>query len=524
MSPLSPLPTPVCPGTPSPECSPLFPELCRRVQQTTTTFNSTQMQPSVPSQPFTSLNNSTEGQKACLVKEGLFIEAKLLEFIKSFDEHIIVEESVQTIFFSIVGLDKDVVEIHVNDFDLPDFDENVLINVDFVDDDDEDDINVLDFNEENLNFEDFEDDSKVDASHQENVNNILENSSYQLIKESIKGTKPKNVSLGKARIETLKLDSFLGETASSIRTIFFDGREVTLNGPEDPDMYSSQTTVASNWSKDERSQKDTFNWAMEMMSHGLACEIVCECIAPSQGVELLTQVYQSMKLKTAETKQKDAVTDTIISAYKKADDYISKSPDFVFIVEKYSKSELLSFIEGLTIYKIDAARKYICINPWIRTHTTTIARTTILPPCRATQYKIIKLAQPLNSNPCMAFDNYISDGMESNDTLKKVVSNLGTKGLQSSKVSDLIQSLETPRSHEVLILADWATKYIPQTFRETQSEWFGKQGISWHMICALVCRPQAEGDENDDDKNFDIYSMVHIVEEQKQGWHIVFPT
>lgn len=106
----------------------------------------------------TSMNNSTEGRKACLVKEGLFIEAKLLEFIKSFDEHIIVEESVQTIFFSIVGLDKDVVEI--NDFDLPDFDENVLINVDFVDDDDENDINVLDFNEENLNF-DFEDDSDL---------------------------------------------------------------------------------------------------------------------------------------------------------------------------------------------------------------------------------------------------------------------------------------------------------------------------------------------------------------------------
>ncbi|CAG2188666.1 unnamed protein product [Mytilus edulis] len=139
----------------------------------------------------------------------------------------------------------------------------------------------------------------------------------------------------------------------------------------------------------------------------LACEIVCESIAPSQGVELLTQVYQSMKLKTAETKQKDAVTDTIISAYKKAEDYTTKV-------------QILSLI-----------------------------------------------------------------------------------------------------SHEVLILADWAMKYIPQTFRETQSEWFGKQGISWHLICALVCRPQAEGDENDDDKNFDIYSMVHIVEEQKQGWHIV---
>ncbi|CAG2236169.1 unnamed protein product [Mytilus edulis] len=65
-------------------------------------------------------------------------------------------------------------------------------------------------------------------------------------------------------------------------------------------------------------------------------------------------------------------------------------------------------------------------------------------------------------------------------------------------------------------------KYIPQTFRETQSEWFGKQGISWHMICALVRKPQSENDSNDeDDKNYDIYSMVHIVEEQKQGWHIV---
>ncbi|CAC5426522.1 unnamed protein product [Mytilus coruscus] len=152
-------------------------------------------------------------------------------------------------------------------------------------------------------------------------------------------------------------------------------------------MFSSQTTVASNWSKDERSQKDTFNWAMEMMSHGqysplksqallniedlqystkmyyirqarLAFEIVCESIAPSQGVELMTQVYQSMKLKTIETKQKDAVTETIISAYKKAEDYTTKVQILSLIVEKYSKSELLTFIEGLTIYKIDAARKY----------------------------------------------------------------------------------------------------------------------------------------------------------------------
>ncbi|CAC5399965.1 unnamed protein product [Mytilus coruscus] len=185
--------------------------------------------------------------------------------------------------------------------------------------------------------------------------------------------------------EAINAESINTELVSD--SIYEEGLELAMSVDSDPDMFSSQTTVASNWSKDERSQKDTFNWAMEMMSHGqysplksqaslniedlqystkmyykrqarLAFEIVCESIAPSQGVELMTQVYQSMKLKTIETKQKDAVTETIISAYKKAEDYTTKVQILSLIAEKYSKSELLTFIEGLTIYKIDAARKY----------------------------------------------------------------------------------------------------------------------------------------------------------------------
>lgn len=59
-----------------------------------------------------------------------------MELIKSFDEHI-GKARLLKIFFSIVGLD--------NDFDFPDFPENYLIDVDFIDD-----------TEENFNFEDFE--------------------------------------------------------------------------------------------------------------------------------------------------------------------------------------------------------------------------------------------------------------------------------------------------------------------------------------------------------------------------------
>ncbi|XP_063416575.1 uncharacterized protein LOC134698600 [Mytilus trossulus] len=502
--------------------------------------------------------------------------------------------------------------------------------------------------------------------------------------------------------------------------------DTAMSMDSEPDLFSSQTisqaTATSSWSRDERSQKEIFNWAMEVMSNGQyptlksqasiefeelqystkmyyirqarsAFEIVCENIAPSQGLELMTQVCHSMKLKTSESKQKDALTETIISAYNKAEDHTTKVQVLSLIVEKYSKSELLSFIQGLTIYKIDAARKYaathgpgqyvtppkitrirlpkqkihhfiefisspcylqivgfgsrhlklssglvVKVPKVIRTmiasrlinaYTNYCKENSIIPPCRATQFKIIKACAASQLKSLHGLDNYISDGMDSIDTLKKVVSNLGTNGMITSKVDDLNESLDTLKlhlknefqnhlssesdcnehcihlalsekgcehvhtttcqpcsrmyqikdelqnlmtsnfpdinskekeefehdisvstekiwawrdhlirtvnqdsckkdllqnlqSHEVLIIADWAMKYIPQTFRETQSEWFGKQGISWHMICALVRKPQSENDSNDeDDKNYDIYSMVHIVEEQKQGWHIV---
>lgn len=61
-------------------------------------------------------------------------------------------------------------------------------------------------------------------------------------------------------------------------------------------------------------------------------------------------------------------------------------------------------------------------------------------------------------------------------------------------------------------------KYLPQSFRETQSEWFGKQGLSWHVSCALF--PQKEK-ESDGEKTFEIRSYVHLVENGTQGWFTI---
>jgi hypothetical protein len=40
-------------------------------------------------------------------------------------------------------------------------------------------------------------------------------------------------------------------------------------------------------------------------------------------------------------------------------------------------------------------------------------------------------------------------------------------------------------SSSILITNDWAMKFLPQKYRESQTDWFAKRGISWHISVAL---------------------------------------
>lgn len=44
-----------------------------------------------------------------------------------------------------------------------------------------------------------------------------------------------------------------------------------------------------------------------------------------------------------------------------------------------------------------------------------------------------------------------------------------------------IEALEQLDQETVLIVNDWAMKFLPQKYRESQADWFGKRGISWHI-------------------------------------------
>ena len=48
-----------------------------------------------------------------------------------------------------------------------------------------------------------------------------------------------------------------------------------------------------------------------------------------------------------------------------------------------------------------------------------------------------------------------------------------------------LNSLDKMDDTSVLVTLDWAIKFIPRRYRESQADWFGNRvGISWHVSVA----------------------------------------
>ena len=79
---------------------------------------------------------------------------------------------------------------------------------------------------------------------------------------------------------------------------------------------------------------------------------------------------------------------------------------------------------------------------------------------------------------------------------------------QDKARTSLLENLETSSVH---ITQDWAMKFLPQRYRETQADWFAKRGISWHI--SVVARRIAEKLQHQ--------TFVHIVENCSQDSNVV---
>jgi len=74
-----------------------------------------------------------------------------------------------------------------------------------------------------------------------------------------------------------------------------------------------------------------------------------------------------------------------------------------------------------------------------------------------------------------------------------------------------VDVLKELNEESVLIISDWAMKFIPQMYRESQEDWLGIRGISWHI--SVVFR-RVSG-------NVQSQAFVHIIQSCAQDSHAV---
>ncbi|CAC5398078.1 unnamed protein product [Mytilus coruscus] len=162
---------------------------------------------------------------------------------------------------------------------------------------------------------------------------------------------------------------------------------------------------------------------------------------------------------------------------------------------------------------------------------------------RPTFYRILKVCAASKQKALQGLDNTTSGVMIAIDTLLKLVTKLETFELSKVQVNESVQDdidfdlnsatknllewkrhllrtvhqdaarndiLKNLTPNQSLIIMDWAMKFLSVQFRETQSEFFGKKGLSWHMSCSVT--RSASSDE------LDLNCYIHILENGTQGW------
>lgn len=81
---------------------------------------------------------------------------------------------------------------------------------------------------------------------------------------------------------------------------------------------------------------------------------------------------------------------------------------------------------------------------------------------------------------------------------------------QERAKQEILENLD-PSSN--LIVMDWAMKFRQIRFREKQSDWYGKRGLSWHVSSVVSC-DELMGE-------LQVTSFVHLFDQCTQDWFAV---
>ena len=80
---------------------------------------------------------------------------------------------------------------------------------------------------------------------------------------------------------------------------------------------------------------------------------------------------------------------------------------------------------------------------------------------------------------------------------------------QECAKQDILAELD---HNSCLLVMDWAMKFLQLRYREKQTDWYGKRGLSWH-ITSVVTTDMSGATE--------VISYVHLFDQCTQDWFSV---
>ena len=101
----------------------------------------------------------------------------------------------------------------------------------------------------------------------------------------------------------------------------------------------------------------------------------------------------------------------------------------------------------------------------------------------------------------------IHDFEEAKDRINRWKAHILRSINQEKAKHEILDSLDET---SVLIVIDWAMKFQQTRFREKQSDWYGKRGLSWHVSSVV-----SKGVSSD---TAVVTSYVHLFDSSTQDW------
>ena len=73
--------------------------------------------------------------------------------------------------------------------------------------------------------------------------------------------------------------------------------------------------------------------------------------------------------------------------------------------------------------------------------------------------------------------------------------------------------LEILDESSALIVMDWAMKFTQRRFREKQSDWYAKRGMSWHVNSVITKNPETN--------DLEVCTYAHLIDSCTQDWYSI---